>query len=208
MSMPCSLPPRRMGPTMASSSGCRPPSATATAQASLTHPSNRAHQPGSERTSPSGPPEAVVASAKGAKKQSLLQSMVTSSSRTSQVKPAVRSSSHKVSARARVAGLGATCTSTNAESCRTRPGTICSASTRIVPGKIRSGPLGRHLDHRRVQNSALPYPSHGFLRRGRLLDRCVLRDSNVLKRRSCKLLLFFVSDHLKERLTFPSISRF
>src|SRR5215212_3480275 len=74
-SMPCSVPPRRMGPATASSSGGRPaatsfcielrkpsgaslsvarigsgatlaPSESATAQASLAHPSNLVHQPG------------------------------------------------------------------------------------------------------------------------------------------------------------------
>src|SRR3712207_5398508 len=168
-SIPCSVPPRRMGPAIASTSGGRPaatsfcielrkasgtpsndarigsgatlaPSATPMAQASLTHPSNPVHRPGSERTTPSGPPEAVVASAKCAKKQSLLQSIVTSSSLTSQPNPTPRSSSDKASARARVAGLGATCTSAHAERCRTRSGPICSASTQIVPGKTGSAP--------------------------------------------------------------------
>jgi hypothetical protein len=85
-SLPYSSPPLRMGPAIASSSGTRPattsfcielrkasgapssaarigsgatwaPSATPTAQASLTHPSRRVHHMASERTAPSEPPK-------------------------------------------------------------------------------------------------------------------------------------------------------
>jgi hypothetical protein len=107
-SFPCSFPPRRMGPTMASSSGVRPaatsfcielrresgapssaartgwgvslaPSAIATEQASVTHDSRRECQPASDRTAPSVPPEAVVDRANGARKHSLPQSIDASS---------------------------------------------------------------------------------------------------------------------------------
>jgi hypothetical protein len=56
------------------------PSVIATKQASVTHASRRKCQLVSDRTAPSVPTEAVVARANGARKQSLLQSIVTSSS--------------------------------------------------------------------------------------------------------------------------------
>ena len=162
-----SLPPRRMGPAMASSSVPSPP------QRPLHRASETVGQPfeccedrlGSDlsplgypngtdlinallqacpqaRVSPDNPERALRRRGRQRKRRQeaeLLQSMVVSSSCTSQPIPASRSSSHKVSVRSRVARFGASCTSAT-QRCLTPPAPLGSASTLIVPGKTRSAP--------------------------------------------------------------------
>ena len=98
------------------------PSATPTAQTSLTHCSKRAHRPASARTTPSEPSDAVVASANGARKQSLLQSGGGLIVLHFAAHPGVTQFFAQGLRSLRVARFGASCTSANSERCLTRPG--------------------------------------------------------------------------------------